>query len=63
MIDPTLIIRKINLIFSVSPVVSLFLMIFLARIFSGTGQTPSFLISIIFTAWKFRYLNAMAESA
>jgi hypothetical protein len=42
-------IRKINLIFSASPVISLFLMIFLSRIFSATGETPSFLVSFVFT--------------
>jgi spermidine synthase len=42
-------IRKINLIFSLSPFISLFLMILLSGILSETGETPSFLLSIIFT--------------
>ncbi len=42
-------IPRINLIFSVSPVVSLALLIMLSRLFLETGETPSFLVSIIFT--------------
>ncbi len=42
-------IRKINLVFSLSPLISLFLLLLLSRLFLNTGQTPSFLVSIIFT--------------
>ena len=42
-------IRKINVIFSLSPFISLFLMIFLSGVLSETGETPSFFVSIIFT--------------
>ena len=42
-------IRKINLIFSISPFVSLFLMLFLSRLFLSPGETPSFLAAIIYT--------------
>ena len=41
--------KKINLIFSLSPVVSLLLLLFLSRLFLSTGETPSFLISVIYT--------------
>jgi spermidine synthase len=42
-------IRKINLIFSLSPVISLFLLLFLSRLYLSPGETPSFLASIIYT--------------
>ncbi len=42
-------IRKINLIFSIVPVTSLFLLLFLTRLFLNTGETPSFLVSMIYT--------------
>jgi spermidine synthase len=42
-------IRKINLVFSVSPLVSLMLMLFLSRVFLSPGETPSFLVAIIYT--------------
>jgi spermidine synthase len=42
-------IRKINLAFSVSPLISLALMILLSRLLLETGETPSFLLSMIFT--------------
>jgi spermidine synthase len=42
-------IRKINLFFSISPAVSLFLLLFLSRIFLKPGETPSFLAGIVFT--------------
>jgi len=42
-------IRKINLVFSLSPLVSLFLMLFLSRLFLSPGETPSFLAAIICT--------------
>lgn len=42
-------IKKINLIFSISSVISLFLLIFLARLFLNEGETPSFFVSIIYT--------------
>ena len=41
--------RKINLIFSLSPIISLLLLFFLSRLFLNTGETPSFLVSIIYT--------------
>ena len=42
-------IRKINLVFSFSPVISLLLLFFLSRVFFNPGETPSFLISLIYT--------------
>jgi spermidine synthase len=39
----------INIIFSVTPLVSLLLMIILSRLFLETGETPSLLTSIIYT--------------
>ncbi|MCX6254207.1 MAG: hypothetical protein NTV31_06985, partial [Bacteroidia bacterium] len=42
-------IKKINLVFSLSPVISLLLLFFLSRLFLNTGETPSFLVSIIYT--------------
>jgi len=42
-------IRKINLIFSLSPLISLTLMLFFARVFMSPGESPSFLMSIIYT--------------
>ena len=42
-------IRKINLFFSISPAVSLFLLLFLSRLFVKPGETPSFLTGIVFT--------------
>ena len=42
-------IRKINLMFAVSPFVSLLLLILLARLFLQPGETPSFLLSVGFT--------------
>lgn len=42
-------IGKINLIFSLSPVCSLLLMLFLTRVFMSSGVTPSFLASMIYT--------------
>jgi spermidine synthase len=42
-------IRKINLIFSLSPVVTLLLLFLLSRLFLSTGETPSFLVSMIYT--------------
>lgn len=41
--------RKVNLIFALMPLVSLSLMIILSRLIFNTGETPSFLQSIIFT--------------
>ena len=41
--------KKINLIFSVSPVISVAMLFFLSRMFLNTGETPSFLVSLIFT--------------
>ena len=42
-------IRKINLVFSVSPIISLILMLILSRVFLSPGETPSSLAAIIFT--------------
>jgi spermidine synthase len=42
-------IRRINLIFSISPLVTLSLLVLLSRLFLQTGETPSFLVSMIFT--------------
>jgi len=42
-------VRKINLIFSLSPLLSLLLLFLLERMFLRTGETPSFLISVIYT--------------
>ena len=42
-------VKKINLVFSLSPLISLLLLLFLSRLFLNTGQTPSFLISVIYT--------------
>lgn len=41
--------RKILLTFSFAPFISLFLMLFLSKLFMITGQTPSFLESFIYT--------------
>lgn len=40
---------KINISFALSPVLSLILLLVLARLFLHTGQTPSFLVSFIYT--------------
>ena len=40
-------IRKINLAFSVSPFISLLLLIFLSRFFLESGETPGFLASMV----------------
>ena len=42
-------IRKINLIFSVSPLISILLIILLARLYLKPGETPSYLAGIIYT--------------
>jgi predicted membrane-bound spermidine synthase len=41
--------RRINLVFALSPLISLFLMIFLTRLYLNPGETPSFLVSVIYT--------------
>ena len=41
--------KKINLIFALSPLFPLFLMLFLSRMFLNSGETPSFLVSLIYT--------------
>jgi spermidine synthase len=41
--------RKMNLFFFSGPVVSVFLMLFLTRLFLRPGETPSFLASVIYT--------------
>ncbi len=40
--------KRINIIFVSTPVISLFFLILLSRLFSITGQTPSFLVSFIY---------------
>jgi spermidine synthase len=40
---------KINLYFSISPMVSIFLMLLFSRLFLKPGETPSFLASLVFT--------------
>ncbi len=42
-------IRKINLVFSISPLISIFLILFLSRVFLSRGESPSFLVAIIYT--------------
>ena len=42
-------VRKINLVFSISPIISLILMLFLSRVFLIRGETPSLLEAIIYT--------------
>jgi hypothetical protein len=42
-------VKRINLVFSLSPVISLFLLLFISRLFLNPGETPSFLVSIIYT--------------
>jgi spermidine synthase len=42
-------IKKINLIFSVSPALSIGIMFFLSRMFLNSGETPSFLVSLVYT--------------
>jgi spermidine synthase len=42
-------VRKINLIFSISPLISLLLLFLLSRLFLVTGESPSFLASMIYT--------------
>lgn len=42
-------IKRIILIFSLSPIVSILLLILLSRLFLNTGETPSFLVSTIYT--------------
>jgi spermidine synthase len=42
-------IRRINLIFAISPLISMFLMFVLSRLFLNTGETPSLLMSMIYT--------------
>ena len=42
-------IKKINLIFSLSPAISIGIMFFLSRMYLNSGETPSFLVSLIFT--------------
>jgi spermidine synthase len=42
-------IKRINIIFSLSPAISIGIMFFLSRMFLNSGETPSFLVSLIFT--------------
>lgn len=41
--------KKINLIFSISPVISILLLLLLSGFILNPGETPSFLVSMIFT--------------
>jgi spermidine synthase len=41
--------KRINLIFAISPLISLLMMFLLSALFMDTGETPSFLTSIFFT--------------
>jgi spermidine synthase len=41
--------KKINIVFSLSPVFSIVMMFFLSRMFLYSGETPSFLVSLIYT--------------
>jgi spermidine synthase len=42
-------VRKISLVFSVTPYVSLLMMLLFSRFFLAKGETPSFLVSLVFT--------------
>jgi spermidine synthase len=42
-------IRKINLIFSIGPIVTLFLLIICERLFLNPGESPSYLLSVFIT--------------
>lgn len=42
-------IKKINLVFSLSPLISLLLMLFISRVFLNPGESPSFMVAIIGT--------------
>jgi spermidine synthase len=42
-------IRKVSLIFSITPFISLLMMLLFSRFFLERGETPSFLVSVIFT--------------
>jgi spermidine synthase len=42
-------IRKISVFFSLTPFISLLMMLLFSRFFLGRGETPSFLVSLIFT--------------
>jgi spermidine synthase len=41
--------KKINLLFAISPVISLLLLILLSRLLLNPGETPSFFLSIVYT--------------
>ncbi len=41
--------RKINLVFALSPILSFFILILFSRLILNSGETPSFLISLIYT--------------
>jgi predicted membrane-bound spermidine synthase len=47
--SPLIDIKKINLVFSLSPVLSLLLLFIFSRLFLNTGETPTTLVSIVFT--------------
>jgi spermidine synthase len=42
-------IGKINIVFSVGPLISVLLLLFLSRVFLSPGESPTFLISIVYT--------------
>jgi spermidine synthase len=42
-------IKKINLVFSISPLISLLLLLFISRVFLNPGESPSFMFAIIGT--------------
>ena len=42
-------IRNINIVFSLSPLLTVFLLFLFARVFMETGETPSLLLSLIYT--------------
>ncbi|NLJ42108.1 MAG: hypothetical protein GX431_00525 [Bacteroidales bacterium] len=47
--SPSMDLKKINLWFSAGPLISLFLMLFLSRLFLKSGETPSFLTGAVYT--------------
>src|SRR5665648_61352 len=47
--SPLIDLKRINLIFSLSPIISLLLLFSLSGLFLNTGETPSFLVNMIYT--------------
>ncbi|MEI6048122.1 MAG: hypothetical protein WCS03_04425 [Bacteroidota bacterium] len=47
--SPLIDVGKINLIFALSPIVSILLLFFLSGLFLNRGETPSFLVSMVYT--------------